>query len=86
MENTRFDTPVVLRSAQSGSDTSVASAREAMDFLLGGWTGKRGPRHRKALQACHDALAGHKTAIGARRDFVAAAREAGVLVTNKPFT
>lgn len=82
MENNRFETPVTVRSAD-GPDKVLKSAREASDYLLNNWTGKRGPKHREALQACHDALAGAKPAMTARRAFVAAAREASVLVTDK---
>jgi hypothetical protein len=83
MENNRFETPVTVKSAVPGSDKTVNSAREATACLLSGWAGKRGPKHREALQACHDAIAGEKPAMTARRAFVAAAREAGVLVTDK---
>ncbi|MGE0502709.1 MAG: DUF982 domain-containing protein [Rhizobiaceae bacterium] len=83
MENNRFDTPVTVRSPAPGPDRVLKSAREANDYLLNAWPGKRGPKHREALQACHDALAGDKPAMTARRAFVAAAREASVLVTDK---
>ena len=82
MENNRFETPVTVKSSQ-GPDKALNTAREATDYLLNNWTGKRGPKHREALQACHDALAGTKPAMTARRAFVAAAREASVLVTDK---
>ncbi|WP_442580197.1 DUF982 domain-containing protein [Mesorhizobium sp. ASY16-5R] len=82
MENNRFETPVTVKAAQ-GPDKSLNTAREATDYLLNSWPGKRGPKHREALQACHDALAGTKPAMTARRAFVAAAREASVLVTDK---
>lgn len=82
MENNRFETPVTVKSAQ-GPDKVLKTAREASDYLLNNWLGKRGPKHREALQACHDALAGTKPAMTARRAFVAAAREASVLVTDK---
>jgi hypothetical protein len=82
MENNRFETPVTVKSAQ-GPDKVLRTAREASDYLLNAWPGKRGPKHREALQACHDALAGDKPAMIARRAFIAAAREAGVFVSDK---
>ena len=83
MDTTRFETPVTVKAATPGPDLVLKSAREANDYLLSSWTGKRGPKHREALQACHDAIAGSKPAMIARRAFVAAAREAGTLVTDK---
>jgi hypothetical protein len=82
MEN-RFDTPVTVKSANSGPDRMLRSASEASDYLLNSWTTKRTPKHREAMQACHDVISGSKPAMTARRTFVAAAREAGLLVTDK---
>ena len=81
MEISRFETPVTVSSGTAPDGTAVSSAREAMDYLLNSWRGKRGPKHREALQACHDAVSGEKSATTARRSFVAAAREAGVLMS-----
>ena len=83
MENNRFETPVTVKSATPGQDIVLRTAREANDYLLNNWPGKRGPEHRAALQACHDALAGDKPAMNARRAFIAAARKADALVTDK---
>eukprot|EP01035_Chromulina_nebulosa_P038570 gene38570-52108_t len=75
MENNRFETPVTVKSVTAGSTQLLRTAREASDYLLNSWPGKRSPKHRAALQACHDALAGDKPAMNARRAFIAAARE-----------
>lgn len=83
MENNRFEVPVTVKSVPPGPDKVLKTAREATDYLLSSWSGKRGPKHREALQACHDAISGDKPAMIARRAFVAAAREANVLVTDK---
>jgi len=83
MENNRFDSPVTVKAPTTGADLLLRTAREANDYLMNSWTGKRSPKHRAALQACHDALAGDKPAMIARRAFVAAAREVDVLVTDK---
>lgn len=83
MENNRFDTPVTVRSDTAGATLLLRSAREASDFLLNSWPGKRSPKHRAALQACHDAISGDKPAMNARRAFVAAAREVDVFVNDK---
>ena len=78
MENNRFETPITVKSA-AGAVQLLRSAREASDYLLNNWPGKRTLKHRAALQACHDAIAGDKPAMNARRAFIAAAREVDVL-------
>jgi hypothetical protein len=83
MENNRFDIPVTVKSAAAGSQQLVRTVKEASDFLMGAWPGKRSPKHRAALQACHDALSGDKPAMNARRTFIAAVREVDVLVSDK---
>ena len=83
MENNRFEIPVTVKSATAGTNRLLRTAREASDYLLNSWPGKRSPKHREALQACHDALAGDKPAMNARRAFIAAAREVNVFVSDK---
>lgn len=83
MENNRFETPVTVRSGSAGPEQLLRTAREATDYLLNNWPGKRSPKHRAALQARHDAIAGDKPAMNARRAFVAAAREVDVFVSDK---
>ncbi|MBS3652357.1 DUF982 domain-containing protein [Pseudaminobacter sp. 19-2017] len=69
--------------SSTGEVKSVSSPKDAMAYLLTAWPGKRGLKHREALQvqACHDAIAGEKSATSARKSFVAAAKEAGVLLS-----
>lgn len=83
MENNRFETPVTVKSPEAGPDRLLRTAREATDYLLNQWPGKRSQKHRDALQACHDAIAGDKPAMTARRAFIAAAREVNVFVSDK---
>jgi hypothetical protein len=83
MENNRFEIPVTVKSGETGTSQLLRSAREASDYLMGNWPGKRSPKHRAALQACHDAIAGAKPAMNARRAFIAAAREVNVLISDK---
>jgi len=80
MQENRFDTPITVRSPRSPESQVLRGPQEASDFLLNNWTGKRSPKHRAALQACHDAVSGDKPVMSARRAFVAAAREADILV------
>lgn len=83
MKQDRFEVPLTVKSDGTGETLLLRTAGEASDYLLNKWPGKRSPKHRAALQACHDAVAGDKPAMTARRAFLAAAREAGVLVSDK---
>lgn len=80
MQNDRFDEPITVRSPLGGEPHLLRTAREASEFLLGHWPGKKSEKYRTALQACHDATEGGKPAMTARRAFLAAGREADVLV------
>jgi len=83
MKQERFEVPLTVKSGDAGENLVLRTAREASDYLLNKWPGKKSPKHRAALQACHDAIAGDKPAMIARRAFLAAAREADVLVSEK---
>ena len=83
MENNRFDVPVTVKSYPAGGSQLLRTAKEASDYLLNSWPGKRSPKHRAAMQACHDAMAGDKPAMNARRAFIVAVREMDVLVSDK---
>lgn len=80
MQDVRFDTPIAVQSASASAPTLLRTVQEASDFLLSQWPGKKSEKYRAALQACHDAVAGDKPAMTARRAFLAAGRETGVLV------
>jgi hypothetical protein len=83
MEKDQFDTPITVKVDATGALLTLRTARETSDFLLNRWPGKRTEKHRAALQACSDVQSGDKPPIGARRAFVAAAREAGVFADQK---
>lgn len=72
-----FDEPV--RILRAGESVTVASVDEAVERLARVDWPERGPRHRDAYDACLKALDGHRTSDNARRAFVEAAREAGIL-------
>lgn len=86
MEKDQFDTPIIVKVDATGGLLTLRTARDTSDFLLNRWPGKRTEKHRAALQACSDVQNGGKPPIGARRAFVAAAREAGVFVDQKATT
>ncbi|WP_245457057.1 MULTISPECIES: DUF982 domain-containing protein [unclassified Mesorhizobium] len=80
MQNPKFTQPVTVRASAQGAETIITDVYECSSFLLRKWPGKRGPSHRAALQACHDASADKKPISSVRRAFALAAREAGILV------
>jgi hypothetical protein len=80
MQKDQFDTPIIVKADAAGTLLTLKSAGDTSDFLLNRWPGKRTEKHRAALQACSDVQSGSKPPMGARRAFVAAAREAGVFV------
>lgn len=83
MDNNRFEIPVTVKSRSTGSDEFLHGPVEAMDFLLKEWPAKKGPKHRAAVQACHDAIDGGRPTSISRKALVAAAREADIFVSDK---
>lgn len=73
-----FSPPVKVKSGKIGVISSVNNVAFAAESLLK-WT-KRGPKWRKAVQTCMDALGGKKSPEDARKAFEAAARESGMLI------
>ena len=78
MQHDRFDTPIVVKSEGKGGQLALRTAREARDYLLTSWPGKKSERYRAAIQACHDAELGEKPAMAARRALRAAPRTASM--------
>lgn len=73
-----FEAPVTVEIEAAAR--AVGSVGEAYTMLSGtGWPGKRGPRHRDAVETCLKVFDGHRSTVDARDRFVEAAREAGIL-------
>lgn len=83
MQQQRFDVPVAVKFGSPPQQMILRTAQDASDFLLNNWPGKRSPKHRAALQACHAVIEDGKPAMTARRAFLAAAREVDVVVSDK---
>ena len=82
MAQEKFDQPVtVVADPADGGQETIRDAAAGLDFLLKRWRGKRSEKHRAAIQACSDTSSGRRPASFARKAFVAAAREAAILVT-----
>lgn len=76
MADTTFKEPVVL-SFPAGS-TTVSSAEEARDALLGAWPNSRGKWYHAARRACASAAEGRTAPHVARRVFIQAAQESRI--------
>ena len=73
-----FETPV--RIAWKDDETAVATAREALLILSSvDWPGERGLLHEDAVETALKVLDGHRSAVDARKRFIEAARQAGIL-------
>jgi uncharacterized protein DUF982 len=73
-----FSPPVRVKTSTIGRFYEVNNVRTAAEQLLL-WE-RRGPKWRKAVQTCMDAMEGKKSPEAARKAFEAAARESGMLV------
>ncbi len=74
-------TPAVEIEIGLGKYRHIASVEDAARHLLGDWPG-HGDAHRKAQQACLDAIAEKAPASRARKAFIEACREADIFVRN----
>ncbi|MGO4834796.1 DUF982 domain-containing protein [Rhizobiaceae sp. 2RAB30] len=75
-----FASPVRILLWPSTAIRLVRSAKEAAELLADiQWPGKRGPRHRDAVDTCLKVLDGHRSTVDARNAFIEAAREAHIL-------
>ena len=54
MENNRFETPVTVKSGTAGTTQLLRTVREASDYLLNNWPGKRSPKHREKRRENHN--------------------------------
>lgn len=78
--NHQFVAPVAVADAPNSSVHVIENADSAAEFLSKKWPAFRGPRHADAYAASVMAIAGRETLLVARDTFIAAAREADILV------
>ncbi|MFI0843220.1 DUF982 domain-containing protein [Mesorhizobium sp. IMUNJ 23232] len=78
----KFDHPVTV--GIDGKQIVVDDAAHARDVLIERWPGKRGPRHRDALETSLKVIDGHRSTVEAEIRFREAAREAGILAEPAP--
>lgn len=72
-----FNPPVYVTTDRPGLSYGVSHVEGAAEELMK-WT-KKGPKWRAAVQACIDAFEGRVSPEEARKAFLAAAKEEGVL-------
>ena len=78
MRNESFDVPVTI---ETDRQLAVTDTVQAAEMLIEAWPkDRRGPKYRAALRACMDVLEQRRGVAGARKAFIAAAKEAHVLV------
>jgi hypothetical protein len=75
-----FSRPVEVAVGVSGSIHHISNAEQAAELLTGQWRDAGSALHGEALRACRRAIRGDVPADAAREAFIAAAREAHVLV------
>jgi Protein of unknown function (DUF982) len=81
MRNEAFDVTVTIRSSQRDEPSAVTHTVQAAQLLLDRWPeDRRGPKYRAALRACMDVIEQRRAVASARKAFIAAAREAHLLV------
>ncbi len=73
---------VTIEIDETGELRNVSSVAEASEILRQNWPVQRGKELSRARRACLDAMEGTGSVEEARTAFVAAAKEAGVLVWN----
>jgi len=81
-DNQKFESPVTIFTDPAGGQIAITDIQSCSQFLLRRWPSKRGDKRRSALQACSDVSSGKRPPEIARRAFIAAAREAGILVSS----
>lgn len=57
MQIQKFESPIVVSIDAAHGETLIVDIVGSIEFLLKKWPGKRGDRHREALQVCVDAKA-----------------------------
>ena len=82
----KFKTHVVVEPGVIGRFRVVTGPGDAVLVLTGRWPCKEGRKYEAALKACREAARGRKPPHLARSSFVAAAREARVLITSEELT
>lgn len=80
MRKTRFHKPVRVQPGRIDRDRIVLSTKDAAEILLNDWPDKAHQKREKAMQACLDVIKGRRPPSHARSAFIAAAKDARILL------
>ena len=80
MHDAFFDVPLIVETSKPDEFRRLASVAQAAVFLMERWPEDHGPRYRTALRACTGRLQSRDDVENARRAFLSAAKEAGMVV------
>ncbi|MER9061738.1 DUF982 domain-containing protein [Mesorhizobium sp. M0074] len=80
MRTKRFRKPVVVQPGRIDRDRVVASVSDAAEVLLRDWPRPEGKSRLAAIEACLAVIRGEKPPRIARQAFIAAAKEARILL------
>jgi hypothetical protein len=83
MNDAFFDVPLIVETSKPGEFRRLASVAQVAVFMMERWPEEHGPRYRTALRACTGRLTSKDDVENARRAFLAAAKEAGLVVKNE---
>ncbi len=75
-----FARAVVVQTGRIDRDRVVTNTRHAAIVLLHEWPDRACPKRKTAMQRCVEVMRGQKPPSVARRAFVSAARQAGLLI------
>jgi hypothetical protein len=75
-----FSRAVVVQTGRIDRDRVVTNTRHAAIILLREWPDKACPKRRAAMKRCVEVMRGEKPPSVARRAFVSAAKQVGVLL------
>ncbi|UVK54910.1 DUF982 domain-containing protein [Mesorhizobium sp. AR02] len=83
MNDAFFDVAIVVETSKPGEFRRLASVAQAAVFMMERWPEEHGPAYRAALRACTGRLTSKDDVDNARRAFLAAAKEAGLVVKDE---
>ncbi|WP_198174098.1 DUF982 domain-containing protein [Mesorhizobium xinjiangense] len=84
MQNRRFHLPVIVQPGRLDRTIVVTDTRSAADILVRRWRWPRTQRYMRAAECCLEVAKGRKPPHLARRAFISAAREARILIDDRP--
>ena len=82
MTSRQFSSPVLIDPLYDGKTVKIISVEAAYEYLIHNWpeASVNRPRHRDAVDASLKVMDGHRSTIDAENAFIAAAKEAEILV------